>query len=524
MRLCSLFATALVASVATAQVTIPAHFSVYNGFSRGMNFTAATPFTITQLELPVISQQVGDTAGFLVRINGVTTLRSVGNVGPLIATSIPVITGDVVDVIGNWSPAVTGNFTAHNSYGSATAGAGAGPFATTILGVPHTLNRTGWQWDIGDAGYLSGAYLAPVAGQIGRINMYVNGASGTVLATNTPLGAGCGASTASFYENFATAAAFDLGNTAFSMIPSSGYVVINPLGALQAVGATPTTLVLGDDTEATYTFVNGFTAPGWGAGVTVCSNGYVSKATGNGTGFTPTVATFLAGSQDWFSIGWHDFNPAIAGSGQVKVDETATNLTITWDGVWDFGGTSATNASTIQFQLNNAGQVTFAYGTMSTLGNGFLTGFSPGGVSLDPGNTNISATPTLTLELTDVPALNLAALNRPIQMVAASNWNLNATNLPAGLGIDIIGLNDAGIPDLSLLGLGMPGCSLRATLDIITGPFIAGGAHAWSFTIPGGVPSLVNIELYVQNAVLDFSVNLALTKTTNGIKGKIGDF
>ena len=114
MQLHALVGAALLAGAAVAQVAIPPHASVYNGYSRGFNFTAQTSFFITALDLPLDAKQAGDTASYLVRINGVVAQWSIGNAG-LIATSLPVVTGDVVDIIGNWSPAAAGNFTAHNS-------------------------------------------------------------------------------------------------------------------------------------------------------------------------------------------------------------------------------------------------------------------------------------------------------------------------------------------------------------------------------------------------------------------------
>src|SRR5690606_36511965 len=126
-----------------AQVAIPPHASVYNGLSRGFNFTANTGFVIDQLDLPLDAQQPGDTASYLVRVNGTVVYRSVGNAG-IVSPSLPIVPGDVVDVIGNWSPAATSGSSAHNSYGSTA------PYATTIEGVAHTLNRSGVQWDIGD--------------------------------------------------------------------------------------------------------------------------------------------------------------------------------------------------------------------------------------------------------------------------------------------------------------------------------------------------------------------------------------
>ena len=430
--------------------------------------------------------------------------------------------GEIRCTYGNCSPGVAGvTTTALHQVGLR------GPTNAFPANINNRQNTKGTNdWDTSAAGTTNA--VGELFNSVAPANVISNGLTYTwaplvgVVATNTTLGAGCGASAASYYQLFATAAAMNLGGTALGMV-GSPYNVIPGFGTLNPVGGSPTTLVLTDDSEATYTFVNGFTAPGWGAGVTVCSNGFISKATGNGTGFTPTAATFLAGTQDWFALGWHDLNPAIAGSGQVKVEETATLLTITYDGVWDFAGASAANANTMQMQVTNTGDVTYAYGTMSTLGNGFLVGYSPGGANIDPGSRTLLAASPFSLQAVDVPALALAALNTPQQLAGPNSWNLNATNLPSGFGLDIIGLGDAGILDLSFLGLGLPGCQLRATLDIINGPFIAGGAHPWSFTIPGGAPALNGVELFVQNAVLDITVNLALTTTTNGIKGKIGN-
>tara|TARA_R110002094_G_scaffold18047_11_gene29653 strand:+ start:412 stop:2361 length:1950 start_codon:yes stop_codon:yes gene_type:complete len=164
---------AILASAAIAQIPLPPVSALYNGFSRGFNFTASTGFIITQLDLPPNAFQAGDTASYMIRLNGTEVLRSVGNAGP-ITTSIPVAPGDVVDVLGNWSPAITGATSAHNSYG-----AGGGTFATTILGVSHTLYRTGWSIDIGDPGYAAGSYTAPTTGNMGLVNVWVTPPSGT---------------------------------------------------------------------------------------------------------------------------------------------------------------------------------------------------------------------------------------------------------------------------------------------------------------------------------------------------------
>ena len=65
----SILASLALTSVAVAQiatpVAMPAHTSVYNGFSRGWSCTALLDFTVVSLDLPLDAQQAGDTGAFL---------------------------------------------------------------------------------------------------------------------------------------------------------------------------------------------------------------------------------------------------------------------------------------------------------------------------------------------------------------------------------------------------------------------------------------------------------------------------
>ncbi|HEX5052183.1 MAG TPA: hypothetical protein VFZ65_10455 [Planctomycetota bacterium] len=515
MRLSSLLFSSLLVSGAVAQVAIPPHTAVYNGFTRGYNFVSSIPFNIIALELPTNAQQAGDTASFMVRVNGTEVLRNVGGSSALIATALTILPGDVVDILGNWSPAVTGNFTAHNSYSASFALPG---FATTIEGVAHNLVRTGWQWDIGDASYLSGAYLAPTGGQLGRVLMYTSSAGGTV-ATNTTLGTGCGPTVAggSFYENFATAAAFDLASNAITATVAGGNRVVTLGGTYNAVGSlgTPTALALTDDSSV---------AAGT-LGLTVGSNGWVAFGSGNSNAFTPSTVTMLANPAAAY-YSWHDLNPAAVGSGQVQYEEAGTLAQVTFDGVYDFGGTTAANANFIQFQIDTAtGSCVIAWGAMSTLGGtGWLVGYSPAGASADPGNTDLSvALPMspLVLPVGSAP-LVLSALTRP---VLGTSWNQRVSSIPSGtvFGVNIFGVGDPGILDLSFLG--MPMCQLRASLDVIQGPWFPGGStYDYSFAVPATPASLVGFQLFTQAATFGLPpVNAFGAITSNGIKGTLGD-
>ncbi|HZN41321.1 MAG TPA: hypothetical protein VFD82_21115 [Planctomycetota bacterium] len=343
------------------------------------------------------------------------------------------------------------------------------------------------------------------------------------FATNQTLGFGCGKQSASFYESFGAATGFDLDNSVLTMLPAGGgaYIVLNSIGAFLPVGtiATPISLALTDDSEVVQTFTTG-TFPG-ATSFNICSNGYVSIGS-NGTSFTPDVPGFLnATNTAWRS--WHDFNPAIPGSGQVKYEESAGAIVVTWDGVWDFGGASAANANTLQMQFYPSGQVTFAWGTMSHLGNGHLVGYSPGGNSLDPGNTDLSAlgAGVITLTGADVAPLQLTAATRP---VLGTSWNLTTGSVPATgvIGLDIFGVADPGVLDLAFLG--MPGCQLRTTLDVMNAWIVGGPTHNYSFAVPALPLSLVGFQLFTQSLVFQVPpVNPFGAITSNGIKGTLGD-
>jgi hypothetical protein len=523
MRLSALLAASLLAGAVAAQVTIPPHASIYNGYSRGFNFTAAIPFFIVQLDLPTDAFQAGDTASYLVRVNGATALWSIGNVGAL-TTNLQINQGDVVDVIGNWTPAASGNFTAHNSYGNAA------PFATTIEGVPHTLNRTGWQWDIGVPGWVStgatGAYLAPTTGAIGRVLMYTSSGGSGTLATNTTTGGGCIRRFASFYESFGTPAGFDLTGNGVTLVPAGGSYVVTPGGAMLPVGTVqpgPTALTLADDAEVTVPFTVGSFLGANGlpwAGLSVISNGIVSEAAGNSTIAAPAVATFLGNPQTAFYT-QGDWDPSATGGGTIWFEESPALTVVTWDNVASWSVVGSTN--TFQMQFFASGQVVIAWGAMAPTGanGGILVGFSPGGPSLDCGSSDLSAlTSALVLDPADVPPLTLAATSRP---KINSNWDLAVSFIPplSTVGVDVFGLTDPGIDDLAFLGA--PGCGLRASLDVLNAWIVTGATHTYSLPLPNNT-ALLNLHVHTTSVVFGSPpLNAFGAITSNGIDGLIGN-
>jgi len=358
------------------------------------------------------------------------------------------------------------------------------------------------------------------------------------LATNTTLGTGCGGAYNSAYQlfpNAAVASAALTGNSLQLINTGTGYVgtwLPGTAGALFVTPVAATVLATGDDGEVNVTPSAALPTPyGAQANLRVSGNGVigfgnVALTFPGSNSFTPTAGGFLNGNLGGF-YAWHDYNSAEVGSGPISSEEIGGFLYITYNGVENYSTPAALNPSTVQFQLELAtGNCTIVWGTVdadttSTFGSAHLVGVSAPGASLDSGS--IDLTSGFVTVASDVPALALTATSRPKQEVAVSNnWNLDANNLPVGIGVDIIGLADPGITNLALFGLGQNGCQLRATLDI-TGAFLSGGLHSWSFPIPAGAPALNGIELFAQTAVLDFAINLANTLTTNGVKGTIGN-
>ena len=364
------------------------------------------------------------------------------------------------------------------------------------------------------------------AGDTGNFPLNVNGPAGICpgLATAVPQGAGCLAQFASFYELIATSAVFDLGNNSITLTSTgTGYLVTlgggtyNPVGSLSA----PTTLTLPDD---------GQVAAGT-MGLVVGSNGWVANGLGNSTDYLPDVATMLGNpSTAWYS--WHDMNPTLPGSGQVEYEESGALAQVTFDGVWDFAGTTAADANNIQFQINTAtGNVVICWGFMSALGAsgiGHLVGYSPGGASANPGDTDLSAITGLLTSLADAPPLSLVGVGRPIQSGVAVNYDVTTGNIPASalMHVGIVGLVAPGIP---LAFLGMPGCFLNASVDALVGPVVLPPSSVtWTaINLPALPPAFVGFQFNAQGLILGTPLNPALGSgalTSNGMQMTVGTY
>lgn len=158
----------VVAASASADIiNVGTHGSIYTGFTRGFRYTAPVAHTITNLDLPREGYVTGALASYLIGLNDGSgwkdALYSMGNAGA-IAANIPVNTGDEVLVLGNWTSGTPGSFTAINAYAAETS-----PYASSVLGQPISLIRSGFQYDIGAGTASAAGALFSTSGSFGRI-------------------------------------------------------------------------------------------------------------------------------------------------------------------------------------------------------------------------------------------------------------------------------------------------------------------------------------------------------------------
>lgn len=523
----------LIGSTALCQnlVPIPPHASIYNGYSRGFNFTAQTPFTIVQLNLPPDAYQVNDTAGYMVRVNGIQVLLSIGNAGA-ITTNILISAGDVVDVIGNWSPLAPTTVSAHNSYGSAA------PYATVIEGVPHTLMRTGWQADIGYTP-LSGTYLTPATGSIGRVLMYTAPAAG--YATKTPYGSGCYNLPRMVRETFlGNVTPMDLMNTQQTLIftPNANggnYVIVQGGPAYDAVTAAangvnlatlPYTSAYGttwDDASITRTlsatnFPAGFPYPAAGGGstttITVNSNGKIYLGTTIDASFATNGSNYasIAPFQGTTGAGLPvlaafncDIDPVAGGAIWYEDPSPGGGVRITWAGVPNWQNTVAGSPPAIicdiQMEILPSGQVTFAYGpslgTGGSANNDAIVGYSAGGGQPVSASIDWSALNGYASGDGSVP-LTMDADARP---VLGNTINLQVSNIPAAtpFAAIILGLTKID-PGIDLGGIGMPGCRQYGSQEATLLAVAPGALLSVQYAIPNNT-AFAGVRIVCQSAI-----------------------
>jgi hypothetical protein len=351
--------------------------------------------------------------------------------------------------------------------------------------------------------------------------LYVAGVpSGCAAAVR--YGTGCVDARDSFYEFFGTAAAFDLSGRTITMLrQGNGYLVLDSIpGVYVAPGAGAVQVAAGDDAQQTVALSGAMPVPGGTtASITVCSNGYVTlAATGNGTAYTPVAATWLAFAGT--AVGnWHDYNQTIAGSGQIRFEQVGGTAYVTWENVYSH---TTTLPERFQIQLDVAtGNVTIVFDAMSPGGNAYLTGYSAGGPSPDPGSIDLSTALAATLTVSDTPVAPLSLATNGTPWLGNAAFAFTVTNVPNVVPIGVLFFGDAQLPGINLGIIGAPQCQGWSNANLTSATFpVASGTGSVTLPIPN-VAALTGLSLTSQAAAFSAATALGLV-FSNGVQFTLG--
>lgn len=370
-----------------------------------------------------------------------------------------------------------------------------------------------------------GGFGSGASGQ-GTFVLNVSGPAATApVARNTMLGVGCGDRQASIYEVF-DYTTVDLANsTLVWQLAGAGYAVTRSAGATlvpPTPSATPVVAVC--QGQQLFALPTPLPVPGGTVNaLNVRTDGTVELGGAAFPGVTgsPTAADLLAWPRSVFACAQNYFPAA----GQGTFELVAGVAFATWSGV-AAGGGAAYPTSTFQFQVDLAtGEVRLAIQSLSVFGHpSFPTqptcvvGYSPGGPSLDPGPRDLSALGSAVLG-PDQPPLRVVGTSRPR---LGTSWSLAVGDVPPTgvIGIDVFGASDPGITNLAAIG--MPGCGLRAALDVAVAWSVSGPTHAYGLSVPNAA-ALVGQRFYTTSSVLTNPPwNAFGLITANGVEGLIG--
>ncbi|MCU0867374.1 MAG: hypothetical protein MUC36_26620 [Planctomycetes bacterium] len=368
-----------------------------------------------------------------------------------------------------------------------------------------------------------GLYLIRVGGYLGAtgpFQLQVSG-PGSQNANIAAYGAGCGAQSRSFYD-WMPNGTFDLANRAFRMVRNGNRYTVQNGGSYLTPPPNASTLPLVNDSLGQITINPGFPYVG-GVATTlfICDNGWVTTDLGSSSTEPVRPQPWLDSQFPRWGC-WHDFDPTAAGSGLVKVHFVGALLCVTWDGVASRG---LAGTSTFQLQLDvGTGNVTYVFGSMATAGRVHLVGYAAGGSSGDLGNRDLLTTLTtgsgsFRTDASDNEALRLRSTAPRIGTTAT----LTTEQIPlqSGLAGHVLGLGSlpAGAPLPP--GLGLPGCVLYATPDLINVAFPVLQQAPYALTVPA-TASLVGSQLFAQGLAFVPSGSGFLVSTSNGLALTVG--
>jgi len=344
-------------------------------------------------------------------------------------------------------------------------------------------------------------------------------------AHHADYGQGCGGiARASFYVPVPAASAPGLAGAGLTLRASATGYSVESLQSpwLPALGAP---LALGDDDEIRMPLGMPLPHPGGAASsLWIGSNGTV--ALGSLAGLQPNAWTpnppGLLGAPATVWCVWHDFAPQLIGSGPVRCGQHGLRFVVTWDGVYDFGGSSPSAANTLQFQFDLAtGDVHVLFGALSPHGpTDFLIGYSPGGPSLDPGPLDLGSLPRLLRP--DVEPLRLLVAPNP---VLGRTLVFTTEHVPpaAALALQVVSLLPLD-PGIDLGAFGAPGCLQSVGLGAATFvPLLRPGTDWYVVTVPNDL-RLAGWIVGSQSAALVAGRNPLGVVTSNAVRSVLNSF
>ncbi|MBL8756697.1 MAG: hypothetical protein JNK15_25600 [Planctomycetes bacterium] len=388
-------------------------------------------------------------------------------------------------------------------------------FATTNAGLPHLsgTNPTVLEvqtntFDIADRMFVfiptgSGGYLV-----IDR--------PPCPLADTTTFGVGC-PKPASAYEFFQQPNLIDLSNTAIEFLPTGNGGFVGVPGTGFFTGYTNALAFQDDDVQGPFALPFPFTYPGGTTNsIDIASNGFIWLQSGsspfNSRCCDADPAIFLADPASIAAL-WMDLYPP--GGGSVYFDVGGGEAHITWAGVPEyFNGP----AQTAQITLRANGSFRLAWGSVSNSSHDLLVGFTQGTSTIDPGSSDFSTGPVL-IGAGGIPLKLQAQLgSRP---ALGSTFTLEVDqNAGALVGMMVLGVASF-TPGIPLDGIGMEGCELYASLDVLLTYVLSGPPTPFGIAIANN-PALLGATFYAQAATLTPGLNTLGIAASNGIGALVG--
>ena len=315
---------------------------------------------------------------------------------------------------------------------------------------------------------------------------------------------------------------YNVGPTSAGIAPVSSAPLQNALGTAQ-LGANESSAAL--TLPFTFNYPAGTVGPLSTSQIVVSANGGIwLGGSGSGVAFNNGVASFLL-TPARLAVFWGNLDPSVAtGSGSVHFDVDPANqfVTVTWQGVQEWTGTSGGPPMTFQAALFANGLVELRYGNTYTTRTSALVGFTPGGGDIDPGSRDLvvaGAVPPFAAPDGAMP-LHLTAGNRP---VIGRTFDIRTDTIRAGATAGLLAFGTQGLyPGVSLAPFGMPPIGASVCLQHVALPvestffLITGPSASVMFAIPN-VPAFNGVRLEYQSFVLSPGLNPVGLIASNGM-------